>query len=75
MEFDRQNFSAFENLLPFYPPNNPKNQNFAKMKKNNGRYDHFTHVYHKQQSCDEWFLRYEARRTEVLVILDGFLLF
>ena len=34
MKPDRQNFSVLlGHLLPFYPTNNPKNQNFEKMKK------------------------------------------
>ena len=33
-EHDRQNFLSFWTIfLPFYPPKNPKNQNFEKMKK------------------------------------------
>ena len=35
-EHDTQNFSHFGNFLPFYAPNNPKNQNFEKMKKTPG---------------------------------------
>ena len=48
-------------LLPPPPPshNNQEKQNFEKMKKNSWRYYHFTHVYHKWQSYDVWFLRYE----------------
>ena len=34
-----------------------------------------THVYHKWQSVDEWFLRYEAWQTKVFVIFDCFLAF
>ena len=34
MEHDRQNFLSFWTIFcPFYPPNNPKNQNFEKIKK------------------------------------------
>ena len=34
MECNRQNFFVIlDHFLPFYPPNNPKNQNFEKMKK------------------------------------------
>ena len=33
MERDGHNFLSFWTVLPFYPPNNPKNQNFEKMKK------------------------------------------
>ena len=35
-------------------------------------YYHFTHVYHKWQSYNVLFLRYQARRTESFVILDHF---
>ena len=34
-------------FLPFYNTNNPKNQNFEKMKKTTGRYHHFTQAYQK----------------------------
>ena len=34
MEHDRQNFLSFWTIFcPFYPSNNPKNQNFEKIKK------------------------------------------
>ena len=71
MEHDRHNF------LPFYHPLDPENKNFQKngKKMKKWRYYHFTHVYHKQQSYDVWFLRYGAWRTEFLVILDHFLHF
>ena len=53
----------------------PENQNLKKMKKKkNWRY-HFTNVYQKWQSYDVWFLRCEARQTELFVILDHFLHF
>ena len=39
------------------------------------RHYHFTHVYHKWQSYDVWFLRYRVKWTELFVILDHFLLF
>ena len=32
MERDRQFFVILDHLLPFYPPMDPKNQNFEKMK-------------------------------------------
>ena len=38
-------FVILDCFLPFYLPNNLKNQNFAKNERN--RYYHFTHVYHK----------------------------
>ena len=43
------------------------------LKKNTWRYYHFTHLNHKWQSHDVWFLRYGARQTQVFVILDHFL--
>ena len=37
MEHDEQNHLSFWTIfLPFYPPNNPKKQNFEKMKKTTG---------------------------------------
>ena len=68
-------FVILDPFLPFYPPNNLKNQNFEKMKKkkNTRRYDHFTHVYPKLQSYDVWFLRYRAQRTKFFIILECFL--
>ena len=69
-------FLILDHFLPFYPPNNSKNQNFEKTKKKNTwRYYHLTHVYHKWQSYDVWFLRYGARRTKFFIILDCFLPF
>ena len=64
-----------DHFLPFYPLNNPKHEDFEKMKENTWRYYHFTHVYHKQQSYDVSFLRYEAWLTEVFAILNVFLPF
>ena len=49
-------FVSLDHFLPFYPPNDPKNQNFEKIKKNTWRYYNFTHVYHKWQSYYVWFL-------------------
>ena len=62
-------------FLPFYPPNDPENQNFEKMKKNACRYYPFTHVYYKWRSYDVWLLKYKVQLTEFFVTLDGFLLF
>ena len=36
MKHDRQHFVILDHFLPFYPPNNPKNQNFEKLKKTPG---------------------------------------
>ena len=35
-ERDKQNFFSFGPFLPFYPPSNPENKNFEKMKKTPG---------------------------------------
>ena len=72
MKRDRQNFFVIsDHFLPFYPTNNPKNQNFKKLKKA-WRYYHFKHVCHKWQSYDVWFLKYLAWWTDFFVILDHF---
>ena len=71
-------FVILGHFLLFDPNNNPKNQNFGKMKKKKKkawRYYHFTFVYHKWQSYYVWLLRYGAPQTEFLVILDHFLPF
>ena len=68
MECNRHTFLLFWIVfLPFYVPNNLKNQNFEKYEKTTY---HFTHVYHKWQSCNVWFLRYQERWTEFFLILD-----
>ena len=65
-------FVILGHFLPFQPPDNLENQNF-KIEKNTWRYYHFTHLHHKWQSYDAWFLRYGAQQTEFFVILDHFL--
>ena len=55
-------FVILGHRLPFDPPNNPKNQNFEKIKKNASRYYHFPLVYHKWRYAS--FLRFRARQTE-----------
>ena len=57
-------WSFFDHFLPFYPPDNPKKSKFWKNEKIARRYYHFTQAYHKWQSYDVWFLRYEAWQTE-----------
>ena len=49
--------------MPFQPPDNPENENF-KIEKNTWTYYNFTHLHHKWQSYDVWFLRYGAQQTE-----------
>ena len=63
---------------PFFallPPYGPRKSKFWKNEKNTWRYYHFTHVYHKWQSYDVWFLRYGAWQTKFFVILERFLSF
>ena len=45
---------------------------FFKNETNIWIYYHFTHVYHKWQSYDVWFLRHRARQIKFFVILDNF---
>ena len=54
-------FRPFFALLPHYWPRKLK---FGKNVKNTWRYYPFTHVYHKWQSYNVWFLRYEVYQTE-----------
>ena len=70
-------FCHSEPFFALLPPMDPENKNFEKMKKkkNTWRYYYFTNVYHKWQSYDAWFLRYQAQQTEFFVILDRFLPF
>ena len=70
-----KNFVILGHFLPFYLPNNQKNQNFEKNENITWRYYHFTHVHHEWQSYDVQFLRYQAQRTVFFVILDHFLHF
>ena len=41
-----------------YPLTTPKIKILRNWKKKNWIYYHFTHAYHKQKSCDVWFLRH-----------------
>ena len=50
-------------IFSFYPTNNPKNQNLSKNENNAWRHYHFTYVYHKWQSDEVWFLRYDVRQN------------
>ena len=56
------------------PLNNLKYQHFENEKKT-WRYYHFTHVHHKCQSYDAWFLRYRVWQIDFFVILGHFLPF
>ena len=50
-------FVILGSFLSFHPPDNAENQSF-KIVKNTWRYYHLTHLHHKWQSYDAWFLRY-----------------
>ena len=62
-----------DHFLPFYSPNNSKNQTFEKMKKPLGDII----ILHRCTINDNhmmylWFQRYWARQTEFFIILDQF---
>ena len=69
----RCNRKKFLSFWSFFALSALENQDF-KIEKNTWRY-HFTHLHHKWQSYDVWFLRYGVRQTEFFVILDDFLPF
>ena len=49
-------------FLPFQPSDNPENQNF-KIGKSTWKYYHYTHLHHKGQSYDAWFLIHGAQQN------------
>ena len=55
-------FDILGYFLPVQPLDNLENQNFN-TEKNTWRHYHFTHLHHKWQSYDIWFLRYGVRQT------------
>ena len=65
-------FVILDQFLPFYPPSNPKNQNFEKMKK---RYEDII-ILHLHTTNDDhmdvWFLRYGAQETDFFLISEYF---
>ena len=64
MEHDMQIFLSFWGFFcPSTPLTTRKIKIFEKQEKNFRRYYHFPHVYHKCQSHDIWFLRYQVRET------------
>ena len=76
IRYNRQSFLSFLPLLPFIPFNDPENQNSEKRKKHTCSYYYlYTHVYHKWQSYDVWFLRHGAQQTQFFLVLDHFLPF
>ena len=56
-------FVILGHFLPFYPPNNSKNQKFEKNVKRIWKCHHFTHACQKSRSYDVGFLRYGVRQT------------
>ena len=75
MEGDGQRFWSFWTVFCPFTLLTTRKIKILKNEKNTWRHYHFTNVYHKWQSYDVWFLRYQARRTKYFVILDHFLLF
>ena len=76
MECDRHNCLSFSGIFcSFTTLTTQKIKILKKWKKTTLRYHHFTQVYHKWQSYDVWFLRYELQQTKCFVILDHFLPF
>ena len=70
-----ENFLSFWNhVLPFYPPNNPKNQKFEKMKKPPGDIItlHMSTINDNDIMYGSWDIK---RNTEFFVILDHFCLY
>ena len=51
-------------FCPFTTPDNPEIQNL-KLTKKTWRYYHFTHLHHKWQSSDVWFLKYGAQHNNL----------
>ena len=76
MKCDRQNFLSFWTVFCHFTHLTTQKIKILKNWKRKGwRHYHFTHVHHKWQSNDVWFLRYWARQTDFFVILDHFLPF
>ena len=73
IESDSQIFLSFWTIFCHFTHQTTKNIKILKKWKNIWRYYHITHVYHKLQSHDVWFLRYRVWQTEFFVILDNFL--
>ena len=61
IEHNEQNLLLFQTVfLLFYPHDNPKNQHFKNSKRSGDII--ISHVSHKRQSHDVWFLRYQAQQ-------------
>ena len=71
-QWDRRKFLSF---WAIFCPFTTWKIKILTLKKNTWRYYYFTHLHHKWQSYDVWFLRYGVWQTEFFVILDRFLPF
>ena len=72
MKHDEQNFLSFWTIFCLFTPLTTQNIKIMQKSTKCWRY-HFTHVYHKLQLYDVWFLRYQAQQTKFFVILDNIL--
>ena len=72
MKHDGQNLLSFWTIFCLFTPLTTQNIKIMKKSTKCWRY-HFTHVYHKLQLHDVWFLRYQAQQTKFFVILDNIL--
>ena len=63
MEHDAQNFLSFWTIFCPLTLLTTWKIKILKIWKNTWRYYHFTHVYHKWQLYDVWFLNYGVRQT------------
>ena len=75
MKCNRQNFLSLWTIFCLFTPLTTQKIKILKNWKKTWRYYHFTHLCHKWQSNDVWFLRYWAWQTDFFVILDHFLPF
>ena len=73
-EADR-NFCHFGPFFALSPPWQPGKSKLLKNENTTWRYYQLTHVHHKWQSHNVWFLSYRAQQTEFFTILDHFLHF
>ena len=74
-EWDNFFLSFWAIFYPFTTLTTWKIKILKKWKKFQKRHHHFTQVYHKGQSYDIYFLRYQLQQTDFFVILGHFLPF
>ena len=75
VEHNRHNFCHSGPFFAIFPAYGTRKSKLWRNEQHTWRYYHFINVYHKWQSHDIWFLRYDAWRTEFFVILERFLTF